>query len=217
MIHIYIESGVKKSKKQTTNEYDFIEKFVREHFPDKEIDTDYVIEGWDGKDRWKEYQPKLQENRDKGDKNIIVFDADSPETDGGFAARQALYDSYKEKYDIDFSLFLWPNNAEDGDFEIMLEKITHPSHQRVLTCFENFENSIEAYNQKAIADQLPKPYHTPNQKNKIHTYISTIIKTSQEEKNFPQGYWAFDNSNYWQLTNKYLTPLKVFLSTHCGW
>ena len=81
MIHIYIESGIKRSSKGTTNEYDFIEKFISLHFPDQKIGIDYQLQGWDGKDRWHEYQPILQQQTDRGDKNILIFDADCLDND----------------------------------------------------------------------------------------------------------------------------------------
>lgn len=213
MIYIYIESGIKRSKKKTTNEYDFIEKFITHHFPGKSLGTDYALDGWDGKDRWEEFSPILNQHTDLNDKNLIIFDADYPNTKGGFEARKSLYESHKITYHIDFDLFLWPNNQEDGDFEIMLEKITQPNHQCVLRSFEAFEKSIDAYN-KAATTPI---YHTPNQKNKIYTYISSIIKTPQEEKDFPNGYWAFNNNSYWNLDNTYLNRLHNFFVNCCGW
>ena len=79
MIHIYIESGIKRSAKGTTNEYDFIEKFISLHFPNREMGVDYQIQGWDGKDHWYAYQPIFQQQTDRGDKNILIFDADRSE------------------------------------------------------------------------------------------------------------------------------------------
>lgn len=213
MIHIYIESGIKKTPKKTTNEYNFIEKFIEHHFPGKTPGKDYTVEGWDGKDRWKEFQPILQQITDKGDKNIIIFDADYPTTLGGFTTRNTLYESYKKLYSIDFSLFLWPNHADDGDFETMLEQITQPDHHRILRCFETFEKTIEGYN----TEPASPVYHTPNQKTKIYTYISTIIKTKEEERLFPDGFWAFDNKKYWDLDHPYLEPLRTYLTKSCHW
>lgn len=128
MIHIYIESGIKRSSKGTTNEYDFIEKFISLHFPDQKIGIDYQLQGWDGKDRWHEYQPILQQQTDRGDKNILIFDADCLDNGGGYSSRIQDYEQKKIDFQIEFDLFLWPNHQDDGDFETMLEVLTQEPH-----------------------------------------------------------------------------------------
>ena len=213
MIHIYIESGIKRSAKGTTNEYDFIEKFISLHFPNREMGVDYQIQGWDGKDHWYAYQPIFQQQTDRGDKNILIFDADHSENGGDYSSRIQDYEQKKIDFQIDFDLFLWPNHQDDGDFETMLEKLTQEPHTRILRSFEDFEKSIDGYN-KADGKLV---YHIPNQKNKIYTYISTIIKSNEEEKNFSKGFWAFENPNYWNLTHPYLDKLKAFLRSSCSW
>ncbi len=132
---------------------------------------------------------------------------------GGYSSRIQNYEQKKIDFQIEFDLFLWPNHQDDGDFETMLEVLTQEPHTRILRSFEDFEKSIDSYN-KADGKQV---YHIPNQKNKIYTYISTIIKSNEEEKNFSKGFWAFDNFNYWNLKHPYLDSLKMFFKSSCSW
>lgn len=52
MINIYIESGLNQAAragKMTTNEKDFVEKFIKHHFPDRELKKDYDVIGMEEK------------------------------------------------------------------------------------------------------------------------------------------------------------------------
>lgn len=47
---------------------------------------------------------------------------------GGFAKRQEYLLSLKEKHNIDFSLFLFPDSHDDGMFETLLARIINPKY-----------------------------------------------------------------------------------------
>ena len=50
----------------------------------------------------------MRVNTDAGEKNLVVFDADSGNNNGGFEKRRDLLLKKKEELGLEFELFLWP-------------------------------------------------------------------------------------------------------------
>lgn len=151
---------------------------------------------------------ELKERIDRGDKIMIIFDADTPKNNGGFDNRKTKIQEILKGISISADIFLFPNNSEDGDFESLLEKVVNPEHKVVLHCFEKYENCLKQYKEEEI-----EKYKTPNRKSKMYAYISSFEitrKANEQKKN--QGNWQFDNPEFWDLNNEYSNPLKEFLT-----
>lgn len=208
MIRIFIESGTgqaSKHGKRTTNEEDFVGEFVHHYFPEKEVGTDFEILGTGGKDAIEKVSFLFKDNTLNGGCNLVIFDADTDKTGGGFEKRRNELLTLRKKLSIDFELFLWPDNKSDGIFEDLLLNIINPEHRCLLECFEGFEQCIRS------KDIENKQYNIPNLKSKIYTYISTFKKTEKERKLFKDGHWLFEDKKYWNLDSDFLLPLKDFL------
>lgn len=199
MISIFIES-----KDLKTQEANFVKTYLEQTFPNF---TDFEIiplNGWQGLSKAKN---KLVENKDLGNKNIVIFDADIANNQGGFTQRKQAIEKIKTKENLDFELFLFPNNSSDGDFELLLENIINPIHQKLLDCFEEYENCIGA----SQGDTNPQ-YVLPIRKAKIYSYIDAFKKSRKQNERFKKGDWFFDNKEYWNLDSEYLNSLKEFLT-----
>lgn len=207
MIHIYIESGVKQAKKknkETTNEQDFVEHFIAYHYPEKINDIDYKVEGFGGKDKLAMNKPYLELNSD-GDINLVIFDADTEQNGGGFEKRKSEIEKIKTDNSMNFELFLWPNNSDDGDFESLLIEMTNLDHYGILECFDNFEKCVGGH------DPEEKLYDRPGRKAKIYTYIELMKKSKKEQESFRKGYWLFDKADLWNMNAPAASALKKFL------
>ncbi|WQW29833.1 hypothetical protein KVM37_01835 [Helicobacter pylori] len=87
-------------------------------------------------------------NKDQAYKQVcIIFDADkkeSQERDAGFDNKlKYIREEFKEK-GIDFpreQIFLFPNNQDDGDLEILLSEIAN--HKEFINCFESYLDCIK--------------------------------------------------------------------------
>lgn len=211
MIKIFIESGINqagKYGKETTDEKDFVEKFILHHFPKYKLSEDYEVIGTGGKDKLHEFQTKFQENTFNDGINIVIYDADSSINKGGFSKRKKYYSNQKNDLNIDFDLFLWPNNHSDGDFETMLLKITLPKHKGLIDCFNQYARRLKRLRNNKIK------YNLPNRKGCVHSYISAMPMTRKEKELLSKGYWAFENKDYWNLNSEYINPLKDFLGKY---
>lgn len=210
MINIYIETGIKlaqKNGKETTNELDFLAKFILHHFPEKQYHRDFEILGIGGKDSLAQSASYIALAKAKGDVNLIIFDADTLENGGGFSNRKDKIIKAQQDNGLNVPFFLWPNNHDDGDFESLLLGMINQEHKGLLECYEGYEMCVSG------KDPEEKSYNRPNRKGAIHSYISTMKKTRAEKELFSKGYWLFDDSRFWNLDADAGKPLKEFLST----
>ena len=200
-IRIFIETKTLQGKQ--TNEERFIWHIVELLNGDLEK---IKVSGTNGYTNLEQYQNQMQRNTALGGKNLVIFDADFPTTGGGFATRKEELLKEKQKLNVDFELFLFPNNNEDGTFEHLLEQLTVEEHKGLLECFEGYEMCINGHNKTE--------YETPDQKAKMYTYVSTFKKTQSQTTAFKSGDWFFNRTDLWNFDAEYLNTLKEFLTAH---
>ena len=113
---------------------------------------------------------------------------------------------------IEFDIFLFPNNKDDGDFELLLENIARQDihGERFFRCFSNYEECLSSH----IGMDGQPMYLCPNRKAKVYSYITSMKLSNAERKMIGKGYWLFDNEAYWNLDSEYIVPLKEFLLKH---
>jgi len=197
MTTIFIES-----KKLETPEANFIKTYLTQKFPEFKEYEIIPLNGWNG--LWK--TNKLIENRDLGIKNVVIFDADTPDNNGGFDTRKSEIEAIKGELNVRFDLFLFPNNSSNGDFEQLLENIINNEHKILLDCFEKYEKCIDNTQTNNVLK-----YKLPIRKAKIYSYVDAFPKSRKENERFKNGDWFFENENYWNLNSEHLDSLKQFL------
>jgi len=206
MVNIYLEA-----KNDKTPESCFMKALIKQHFPQAIADQDFKIIYVDGKDNLPNVVPQFLTNTADGGSNLVIFDADTPENGGGFALRRQDLLNKRNLLNINFDLFLYPANGDDGDVEVLMERIAQKDkHARFFSCFQKYEECISH-----DKDASGKPrYKTPNRKGKLHTYISAMPLNNKQFRNLGSGQWLFDNPEYWDLNSNALEPLIGFLSNY---
>lgn len=193
MIKIFIES-----KNNLTPEYNFLITLLTKLGYDSEL---YEIVPLNGKDTLHLAKNQFIQNTAEGGLNLIIFDADSNDNDGGFKKRTEELSATLTRLNIIARLFLWPDNHSDGDFETMLESIARKDiHKRFFDCYNDYESC------------LGNDYLSPNRKGKLHTYITAMKLSNRQRNKIGSGHWLFDNENLWDLKSQCLVPLKDFLA-----
>lgn len=153
----------------------------------------------------------LRANSDAGGINLVVFDADTDYNKGGFAKRGSELLSKRDYLGLVFELFLWPDNKHDGDVEVLMESIARKDlYPEVFECFEKYEHCIS----KRKNEQGDPFYVTPNRKNKLHTYFSSLPISRSKKKKAGRGAWLWDDANIWDLDSESLNPIKDFLTKY---
>lgn len=211
-LHIFIETGLSKERKQNkqyTNELYFVHDYLK-HLKEDISDDDFEIIDVGGKDKLRLFDNQMREATKNGEKNIVVFDCDYEATGGGLNNRKSTFEALKVSLGVNFDYFLFPNNQDEGAFEEMLLHVINPRHKGVLECFENYENCMKCRNESMGGDC----YDMPNVKAKIYTYITSFKRSNSGIGSVKSGNWDFGNTEYWDLDSEYLNPLKSFLEQY---
>ena len=170
-------------------------------------DINFEVESLGGWTNLEKASNTFKENSDSGGKNIVILDADSPANGGGFNVRKGEIEKVKTKNNLVFDLCLFPNNIDDGDFEILLERIINQKHIGLLECFSSYEECISKYN----LPNSPILYKLPIRKSKIYSYVDAFPKSKTKNEKLKDGDYFFLNPEIWDLSSIELEPLKEFL------
>ena len=146
---------------------------------------------------------RLRSMTDNGGINIVIFDADAD-----VEQRRSEIMQYKEQYELDFELFLLPNNQSAGALEDLLENIINPNNQPIFDCWNDYEKELK----QVTIPGRDKPLTTPAKKSKIYCYLETLHGTSKSQKKMiKDANRDYNKTEHWNLDTEYIKPLKEFL------
>ncbi len=147
-------------------------------------------------------KPRLEEITDQNIELIIIQDTDNMEIkDGGFENRIKYLNQIKLDLDIDFDIFLFPNNKDNGDLEtLLLSIVIEEKYVPYYTNYENYALNLTTFSQKQFSDELLLD------KQKVFSYFQAYqgIKNSKEENRKYE-------SEFWNLGSNKLQPFAEFL------
>lgn len=173
--------------------------------------TVYQTRGWT-KLNSEELQPLLQQGREVGIINLIVFDADSAANSlSGFVERQAELTRQAVENQLDFELFLLLTNSTDGNLEDLLAYLVQPEHRQVLECFSTYEACM-----RGCVSPSGQPYRLPAEKSRFFAYVEAMPLTGAEKRaqKSRAGNKFFANPAYWNLDATEIQPLRDFLNQY---
>lgn len=146
----------------------------------------------------------MKQNTNQGGVNLVIFDADK-EPD----VRRKELETIREKHNVEFELFLLPNNKDKGELEDLLEHIINPNNKPIFDCWENYEKELV---KQDIPDRTPPPLTTPAKKTKTCGYFKTMLeKSKSQKKQVKEVKHNYDNTHHCNLDVEYLKPSKEFL------
>ena len=167
------------------------------------------IDGWNTLDSSKgeAHRNLMLRTTRNGGVNLVIFDADT-----NADARRINLEQIKNKYNLNFEIFLFPNNHDEGALEELLEKLINPQNQCVLDCWKLYEAELS---QQQIVWKKPTTPTTPSSKSKIYAYLEALVGTSRSEKNkIKDPNRDFLNTDHWNLKSNSVKNLKDFLLSH---
>ena len=138
----------------------------------------------------------------------VVYDADSSADDenhGGNTARRTLlqeqYDGhvFQRKPNDELSIFLFPNNRDDGNIETLLEMISAKGSRKAMTvCWRIYEWLLSMFH-----------YFKPTAKSKINEYTSATI--GPEVWEYQGQNKALFSQVIWDWRSRDILPLCEFI------
>ncbi len=149
---------------------------------------------------------QIIKNSDDGGLNLIIFDADN-----SYNQRLEEINNWKERNNLEFEIFLWPNNSGTGDLETVLENIINPENSLIFDCWNNYEDCLI----KTTIKDREQPLTTPARKTKIYGYLEALLgETKSQKKMIKEEKRDYKNIEYWHLNSSFLIPLKTFLDKY---
>lgn len=195
-----------EAKHAKTPECNFLKSLVRRYFPNK--DFDFIFMDGYGNLFNEAIVNQMRSAIDEQENCLLFLDADTPQKNGGFVAKEAWVKKNLAVCNLSVPFFIYPNNAENGDVECLMVRIARRDlHNRWFDCFEDYEKCVAGI--KNTNGQ--SSYNIPNLKGKLHTYISSMNLSAKDRNNIGGGNWLFENEQYWDLSSDELNPIVNFL------
>ena len=185
----------------------FFKQYLRHVFgdvvPDERI---VVLKGWDNL-KTEASALRMRSMTANGGVNLVTVD-----TDKDYQARKDEIERWKQTNEVEFELFLLPNNQDAGALEDLLENIINPNNQPIFDCWEHYEQELFTLD---IPGRTPPPLTTPAKKTKIYGYLEALLFDSKSQKEqIKEANRNYENALHWNLDAEYLEPLKEFLAKY---
>ena len=183
----------------------FFKQYISHLFGESVADERLVIlKGWNNL-KTEASAVRMRSMSANGGVNLVIVDADKV-----FQARKDEIKRWQQANDVEFELFLLPNNHDAGALEDLLENIINPINRPIMDCWENYETELVKL---VIPGRTPPPLTTPAKKTKIYGYLEALLLDSKSQKELIKEVKRnYENTQHWNLDAEYLEPLKVFLN-----
>lgn len=204
MTRIFIEA-----KNDKTPEHYFLKTIIATFFPG--IEVKFIFMDGIGNLYNETIVNQINLAQENGEQVIVLADADTTAKGYGYAKRQKEINDGMAAHALSFPYFLYPNNRDDGDVEVLMENAARRDlHSTFFDCFEDYEKCVSG-----MKNESGEPrYNVPNLKGKLHTYMAAQKLPRKLCKRFGSGDWLFDNKDYWNLEADALQPLKKFFAMY---
>lgn len=198
-----------EAEKRETAEYYFLTTLMAKYFPDVKYE---LIPMRGVANLFNETNMNLLRSKTaEGSNCLAILDADTVAKGWGYTSRKADVEQKQQEYDVEFPFFLYPDNANDGDVETLMESLARQDlHPTFFSCFHKYEMCVGG-ELDALGNQR---YNTPDLKGKLHTYMSAQKLSKAKRDRLGRGDWLFDDLNYWDLGRESVRPLVSFLLAH---
>ena len=150
-----------------------------------------ILKGWDNL-KTEASALRMRSMTANGGVNLVIVDADKD-----FQARKAEILKWQQINNVEFELFLLPNNQGAGALEDLLENIINPNNRPIMDCWENYEKELVKLN---IPGRTPPPLTTPAKKTKIYGYLEALLGESKSQKELIKEINRdYENTLHWNL------------------
>lgn len=118
-----------------------LESIFNENIPSGNIIPTHGYTNLIAVDKERTFINEMQRTTADGGINLVVFDADS-----NCETRRRELSDWERRSEVNFELFLFPDNSNSGELEDLLRQIINPVNQPVMECWDKYEDSLKAIN-----------------------------------------------------------------------
>lgn len=185
----------------------FFKQYISHVFGEDVADERIVtLKGWDNL-KTEASAARMRSMSANGGVNLVIVDADKD-----IQARKSEIAKWQQENEVEFELFILPNNQDSGALEDLLENIINPNNRPILDCWEDYEEELVKLD---IPGRTPPPLTTPAKKTKIYGYLEALLGESSSQKELiKEVNRNYEEALHWNLDAEYLQPLKEFLTKH---
>jgi hypothetical protein len=143
-------------------------------------------------------------------KNIVIFDADGKNNDGGFVKRKKELEKIASSLNVEFQIFLLPDDNSDGDLELFYSSCFQKQKSFFGDCWKGMYSCLDE-NKKELILKFPKSAEM------IYSYVDLFDKYKSEEYKNSKSKRSYFDENLWEFDfeqNEYLKKLISFLKEH---
>ncbi len=188
------------------NDYKFIQDFVQYHYGiSLIIDSIGGIRRAGGWENIKQEKKIFEKSTDQNFQNLVIFDSDYRDKEGGFKRRLAQLEETRTTLSLNYDIFLFPNHQEDGTLETLLERLINPEKRIILDCWRSYEQCLKGHSEQNFT--------LPSAKSKIYSYLEVQLPNTKEGKRLAKDQERdFKNQDHWHLDHEAGQALKDFLA-----
>lgn len=167
------------------------EKRIEKQLILKSTNKQIIIKGIGGYTKLNMEKNQIVQCLDENYKILVIQDTDNlSKSHGGIEARKKYLMDIKEELSIEFEIFLFPNNKDDGDLETLLLKIVkEDKYKPTNDCYDNFIKN-EGELKIGFSDELK------DSKGLIFNYFRAyngMEKAKEHNRVYLNTHWNFDN------------------------
>ena len=184
-----------------------LESIFNENIPSGNIIPTHGYTNLIAVDKERTFINEMQRTTADGGINLVVFDADS-----NCETRRRELSDWERRSEVNFELFLFPDNSNSGELEDLLRQIINPVNQPVMECWDKYEDSLKAIN---LPWKNGIPLTIPAKKTRIYAYLEALLGSSRSEKEkIKEAKRDYLNKNHWDLNAQALHNLIDFLESN---
>lgn len=148
-------------------------------------------------------------------RNLLIFDADTvaDHEHGGPTARREELQRLVGALPVTPSIFLFPDDTQEGNLETLLLRLAHTDHAAITACLDQYDSCLLAHREVGTQEPL---YYAPAPKRRVFAYVNALPLSPAERKRHEDqgGQKIFENPRWWDLTHPAIQPLRDFLDQH---
>lgn len=143
-------------------------------------------------------------------KNIVIFDADGKNNEGGFEKRKMKLEQIATSLGVHFDIFLLPDNESDGDLESFYSSCLKKDKAFFKDCWESMYACLDG-NKNGLNLKFPKSAEMVfSYVDLFEAYKSAEYKNTKSKRSyFDENLWDFDFEQ-----NENLKKLNSFFKEH---